>query len=203
MRKAIKEKDYYHVWDFNKENRLVTESFYTDTNFNRKLFCHKYYNEKLGYLSQSRCYENGRLNGYMVNYTEKGDTISYSILRDNEFIKNWPEQGVNINGSADSIKIFERVEKDAMFPGGEAAWRKYIADNLEVPNTRKRIKGTMYYQFVVGKDGSIEDVQILKSLHPALDEEVRRIMRNSPKWLPAEQGGRKVKAYRKQPITVG
>src|SRR5688572_8997486 len=58
LRKCIKEKDYYHCWDYNNISIVITESFYSDTNFTRKLFCHKYFNEAKGFLEQTRCYEN-------------------------------------------------------------------------------------------------------------------------------------------------
>ena len=82
IRKCIKENDYYHVWDYNSTNVLVTESFYSDTNFTRKLFCHKYFNETKGFLEQSRCYQNGRLDGYFVSYNEHGDTTDYDIYQE-------------------------------------------------------------------------------------------------------------------------
>jgi hypothetical protein len=72
LRKCIIENGYCHVWDYNKKNVLVTESFYSDTSFKTKLFCHKYYNEDSGWLVQTRCYLNGRLDGYFVDYDKKG-----------------------------------------------------------------------------------------------------------------------------------
>ncbi len=71
LRKCVKENDYYHTWDYNQLNILVVESFFTDTNFNRKLFCQKYFNERKGFLEGNRCYENGRLNGYAYSFNEK------------------------------------------------------------------------------------------------------------------------------------
>ena len=46
LRKCVKENDYYHVWDYNRRNILVAESYYADTFFKKKLLCHKYFNEQ-------------------------------------------------------------------------------------------------------------------------------------------------------------
>ena len=56
--------------------------------------------------------------------------------------------------------------------------------------------------FIVEKDGSLSDIKVIK--HPGydLDKKVLEIMKNSPKWKPAIQNGRTVRAYHKQPITV-
>ncbi|HEX6845616.1 MAG TPA: energy transducer TonB [Chitinophagaceae bacterium] len=102
-------------------------------------------------------------------------------------------------------RIFERVDMDATFPGGEAAWRKYLEQNLNpnVPVENGAPIGiyTVIVQFIVDKTGALSDIKTLTNFGYGMEQEVIRIMRNSPMWLPARQNNRMVRAYRKQPIT--
>ncbi len=101
--------------------------------------------------------------------------------------------------------IVEIVEIEAKFPGGDAAWRKYLVRNLSGfdPANQGAPAGTYttIVQFVVDKEGNISDVKPLTNFGYGMEEEAVKVIRNGPKWEPAIQNGRKVKAYRKQPIT--
>lgn len=196
-RKCIKEADHYHVWDYNKKNQLVTESFYTDTNFTKKLFCHKYYDEKSGLLSQSRCYENGRLHGYFVSYGLQGDTTDYDVYQQGEVIKSWSAKPPT--GEPD----FTLYEEAAEFPGGRKAWYEYLGDNLEYPKSAQNVKGEVLVKFIISPKGTIETVEVLKSLHPALDKEAIRVIKKSPRWKPAKQNGKQVQTTMTMPIVFG
>ena len=197
LRKCIKENDYYHVWDYNKNNILVTEGFYVDTAFKSKLFCHKYFNESKGYLEQTRCYDNGQLNGYMVDYNQKGDTVSYEILDHNNLIKSWSSEP-----DKDS-QVFTAVESIGEFPGGNIAWINYLSENLKYPKQLKKqkISGNVVVRIYIGNTGLVNKVEVLQSLHPLLDLEVVRVIKNSPKWKPAIQNGKAVYMTFVQPIS--
>lgn len=105
----------------------------------------------------------------------------------------------------DENKIFEKVEIEASFKGGESAWRKYLERNLNantpVDNGAAEGTYTVWIQFVVDRDGTISDVKGLTTRGFGMEEEAVRVIRKGPAWEPAIQNGRKVKAYRKQPIT--
>jgi periplasmic protein TonB len=102
-------------------------------------------------------------------------------------------------------RIFQKVEKEAEFPGGLRAWRNYLEENLrsDVPIKKKAPLGkyTVIVQFIVGLDGSISNIEATTSNGYGMEKEVIRVIKKGPKWTPAEQHGRKVKAYRRQPIT--
>lgn len=197
LRKCIKESDYYHVWDYNNNKIMVTESFYSDTTFTKKLFCHKYFNETTGVLQQSRCYENGRLHGYYVGYSSKGDTTSYQVYDNGAVVKEW-----SLEPDDDTV-VFEKVEKSAKFPGGSKAWLTYLSENLTYPKelSQQKFSGQVIARINIDKTGSVKEVEILKSLHPLLDEEVIRVIKKSPKWKPAKQNGKNVPMYITQPIS--
>ncbi len=101
--------------------------------------------------------------------------------------------------------VFEKVEIEAAFTGGASAWFKYLQSKLNpnVPVNNGAPAGcyTVYVQFVVNKDGNIQNVKPLTHHGYGMEQEVVRIIKMGPKWEPAMQKGRKVNAYRKQPVT--
>ena len=105
----------------------------------------------------------------------------------------------------DENKIFDKVEIDAAFPGGDAAWRRYLERNLnaQTPADNGASEGTytVMVQFIVDKEGNISDVRGLTSHGYGMEDEAIKVIRKGPKWTAAIQNGRHVKAYRRQPIT--
>lgn len=197
LRKCVQEGGYYHCWDYNRRNILVTESFYADTIFTKKLLCHKYFDENDGLLEQTRCYKDGRLHGYFVNYSKKGDTTSYQVYESGSVIKEWsPTEEKN-------DQVFQAVETAAEFPGGRQAWIAYLGNNLDYPKALKRnnISGEIIAKVYIDSNGNVRNVEIVESLHPLLDKEVIRVIYASPKWKPATQNGKAVKMTFNQPIS--
>ena len=105
----------------------------------------------------------------------------------------------------DENKIFEKVEVEAQYPGGEASWRKFLEKNLNpstpVDNGAPAGSYTVWVQFIVDKEGNVSDIRPLTSQGFGMEQEAVRVLKKATKWVPAIQNGRNVKAYRKQPIT--
>jgi len=105
----------------------------------------------------------------------------------------------------DENKIFDKVEIEASFPGGESKWRQYLERNCngQIASDNGAPEGTYttIVQFVVDKEGNISDVRALTSQGYGMEGEAVRVIKKGPNWKPAVQNGRNVKAYRKQPIT--
>ena len=101
--------------------------------------------------------------------------------------------------------VFEKVDVEATFSGGERAWRKYLEQNLNpnVPVENSAPVGiyTVIVQFIVDRTGAVSDIKTLTNFGYGMEQEVIRIMKQSPMWTPASQNNRTVKAYRKQPVT--
>lgn len=91
--------------------------------------------------------------------------------------------------------------QDGEFKGGDSAWQKYLEKNLVYPKKakRKKIEGTVTVQFIVGKFGEISDAKALSGPEELRQSAIDVVMR-SPKWWPAIQSGRQVKAYKKRDI---
>jgi protein TonB len=115
------------------------------------------------------------------------------------------KQIVEVKKEDDENKIFDKVEIEASFPGGDSKWRQYLERNAngQVATDNGAPEGTYttVVQFVVDKEGNISDVRALTNHGYGMEEEAIRVIKKGPKWSPAIQNGRQVKAYRKQPIT--
>ncbi len=100
---------------------------------------------------------------------------------------------------------FLRVEVESEFPGGKDGWKQYLVKNLKSSVPVKNNAPIGVYQvvvrFIVSKEGKISDVSAETNHGYGMEEEVVRILKKGPDWLPAQQNGRKVNAYRRQPVT--
>lgn len=94
----------------------------------------------------------------------------------------------------DENKIFMVVEQQPEFEGGYEAMQKYLAKNIKYPASARRmgIDGTVYVSFVVGKDGSISDVKVLRGISADCDKEAVRVVQAMPPWKPGKQNGKPV-----------
>ncbi len=98
--------------------------------------------------------------------------------------------------------VFMVVEIESDFPGGQAAWIRFLNTHLVYPPkaVRKNIQGTVVLRFIVGKDGVLSDIEA-QSGPDLLKEAALNVIKESPRWVPAIQNGKKVKSYKMQPIT--
>ena len=103
----------------------------------------------------------------------------------------------------DENDIFEVVEQNPSFPGGEAELMKWLHKNLKYPPVAQEngIQGKVYIQFVVNKDGSIVDPKIIRSADASLDKEAMRVVQAMPKWTPGKQRGKAVRVRFTLPVT--
>ena len=100
--------------------------------------------------------------------------------------------------------VFKVVEQQAEFPGGPQAMFKYLSEHIKYPVICQEngIQGKVICQFTVNKDGSIVDIQILRSSgHDALDKEAKRVIESMPKWAPGKQRGKPVRSRFTLPVT--
>lgn len=103
----------------------------------------------------------------------------------------------------DEDKVFTKVEIEASFPGGEGAWRNYVskAINNNIDElTEAGESGQCRVRFIVDKEGNVSDVEAITMKGTKLAEVAVNAIRKGPKWKPAQQNGRFVKAFREQPI---
>ena len=106
-------------------------------------------------------------------------------------------QPVNSNG------VYDVVEQMPSFPGGISGLRTYLNQNIRYPAEAQEncVQGRVVVSFVVGKDGHISDVTVLRSVDPSLDKEAIRVVRNMPRWTPGKQGGEPVRVRYNVPVS--
>ena len=112
-----------------------------------------------------------------------GDELSYLITED---------------------QVLEVVEQMPTYPGGQKALLQYISDNIKYPSVAQEngIQGRVLVRFVVKKDGSVGEVQVLRGVHETLDKEAVRLMKSLPcKFTPGKQNGRPVNVWFTMPIS--
>ena len=90
--------------------------------------------------------------------------------------------------------IFRVVENMPEFPGGTVELMKYLSSNVKYPIIAQEngIQGRVIVQFTVRRDGSIDDIEVVRSADPNLDKEAIRVIKSMPNWKPGEQRGKKV-----------
>lgn len=99
--------------------------------------------------------------------------------------------------------VYDVVEQMPSFPGGISGLRTYLNQNIRYPAEAQETcaQGRVVVSFVVGKDGHISDVTVLRSVDPSLDKEAVRVIRNMPRWTPGKQGGEPVRVRYNVPVS--
>ena len=90
-----------------------------------------------------------------------------------------------------------------MYPGGMQELMKYLQKEMKYPKEAqdKGIQGRVIVQFVVNKDGSICEANVVKSVDPLLDAEALRVVNAMPHWTPGKQRGQAVNVRFTLPLT--
>ena len=103
----------------------------------------------------------------------------------------------------DNDKAYDVVEEMPQYPGGVGKLMEYVSMNVRYPKEAesKSIQGRVIITFVVEKDGSITDAEVIKSVDPALDAEALRVVKAMPKWTPGKQEGKPIRVKYTMPIT--
>lgn len=90
-----------------------------------------------------------------------------------------------------------------MFPGGSSALFQYLSQNINYPENcvKKGIQGRVVIGVIIGTDGYIKDTWVMNSVDPDLDKEALRVVKNMPKWIPANDNGNPIRIKYNIPIT--
>ena len=121
--------------------------------------------------------------------------------------QNKPEpvksEPLNIPQPVNSNRVYDVVEQMPSFPGGISGLRTYLNQNIRYPAEAQEncVQGRVVVSFVVGKDGHISDVTVLRSVDPSLDKEAIRVVKNMPRWTPGKQGGEPVRVRYNVPVS--
>jgi protein TonB len=108
-----------------------------------------------------------------------------------------PVEVVTIIEEEKPDQVFESAEEFPIYPGGEAQMQRDIRDNVQYPEMEKEnnIQGKVFVQLVVEKDGSVNDVKVLKGVPggPNLNTAAEKAIKKLKKFTPAKMNGRPVR----------
>jgi hypothetical protein len=146
---------------------------------------------------------------------EYSGDFEYSISNNQFTFKNEIFESQNVqndenNEEFEEIPVLSSVEKQAEFVGGNTAMIKFITKNLIIPksesttNENNLTRTTVNVGFVVQNDGTLSNIVLEnKSIETSNYETIIiECFQKMPKWIPAEQNGKKVKSYRRVPINI-
>ncbi len=107
-----------------------------------------------------------------------------------------------VEQEVEEAEIFLVVEENPSFPGGDKAYKTYLANNIKYPTMAKEsgIEGTVYITFVVEPNGKLSNVAIVRDIGGGCGDEALRVVKNMPKWNPGKQRGKSVRVRFNLPI---
>jgi hypothetical protein len=114
-----------------------------------------------------------------------GNDIEINIRAITETLKNPKDHPNDI--------IFIVTDKWPEYIGGQKEMYKFISENLNQSVAIK--KGVVALRFVIEKDGSVGDVEVMRSFCKTCDEEAKRVIKLMPKWIPAQIKNRNARSY--------
>ncbi|MCQ2110566.1 MAG: energy transducer TonB [Bacteroidaceae bacterium] len=130
------------------------------------------------------------------------ESIIASTEDQSEYIEIKEIENIIVEEEPQEEQPFMVVEDMPEFPGGTAALLEYLRKNIKYPAVcrENNIQGRVLIQFVVNKDGSIVDPEVVKSVNPYLDKEALRVISTMPKWTPGKQRGKPVRVKFTVPV---
>jgi len=162
------------------------------------------------------------LQGYDPRDLLRGHYLQFNILYDWDKEKNECSSGIDCclclikNSSPLKTSVVPKVHKSSctsarsQCDGYILSSKQNVLNRYYIPEEsakkaeslliKARAKQQAYLQVSVNKKGEIENVQILRSVHPLLDKEALRVIKSMPKWKPGEQAGKPVSVWFTVPI---
>ena len=131
------------------------------------------------------------------------DVSGYEDINKISVIDEFDEFDEFVEVQHEQIFNIVMVEQKPTFPGGYASLYKWLNTQINYPTDASEagIQGKVIVSFVIEKDGSITNVQVVRKKHPALDAEALRVIKKMPRWKPGYVCGKPVRVLYPLPIT--
>jgi TonB family protein len=153
-----------------------------------------YYHESA--LISEGSYVNGKKHDVWNTYFKDGklknkETFEYGVFK----------EGISYKENGESF-TYTIQEVQPVPDGGMHGFMNYIMESMHYPKEarKKGIQGKVYVRFVIDRDGSVRDVEVLKGIGGGCDEEAMRVIRECPRWSPGIQRGQPVKVRMSIPL---
>lgn len=209
----VKKNDTTYICKYyQKVGPMVKQESYKDSDLSIPNGKFMWYSAK-GKLDSSGNVVNGKKDGTWNFYNDSAN-VQRQIIYNNgawEKIIDYSTKKEHYPDGSDSMMrgkapdTLNHIMVQASYPGGPAAWIKFIQRNLTVPDRFIDIKqngtGTVVVAFLIDKEGSIQEVEIIQSCEYSADEEAIRVIEHGGKWIPASIDGRKVLYRQKQSLS--
>ena len=187
--------------EFEKSTISQTEDYPDDVKIQMANYLKEHPNSKLTYMEGE---------GTEVDKFKSTEQVASRVVYTYTYKKNGGNQKKGVlltdvvehaESLANNDKVFMVVEKMPEYVGGFDAMKAFMFDNMKHPSDGKT--GTVYVSMVIGTDGQVSDVNVLRGVGPAADAEALRVVKMMPNWIPGEQSGKKVKVRYVLPIRFG
>ncbi|HEY5408422.1 MAG TPA: TonB family protein [Ginsengibacter sp.] len=187
--------------DYNFAGPMIATSTFRDKNLKILNGDYAGYHPN-GYLATTGNYINNKKDGLWYAYNDTAKAITKYTFHLDSLLST-----IDLDSLAkENKKIKEDTtgEVEAVYKGGNGKLRAIITSNFKVPDRTTSINkgGTVNIRFIIDTTGKPTNIEVLHSVEFAFDEEAMRVISYMNKWIPASDKGKKVNAYRIQPITI-
>lgn len=198
--------DTTYEWKYyNFKGPLISVETYKDKDNNIPHGLFAFYGTD-GKLDSMGYTKNGKKHDNWTFYTDSLSVIRVDEYADGRLLRS--KDTTALRKERDSTKewsdqvVAQGLGIEASFKNGDAGWVKYVQNNINFPDRARNlgINGKVLIQFIVQTDGTLSGFFLRQSLEYSIDEEAIRLLKKSPKWIPARLNGKMVKAYRIQPL---
>lgn len=180
--------------DYVLKGPLKTMRTYSDSSMKvlHGMFCSYKLNGSIDLLGY---YKDGKKDNKWYRFNDTGKVVLVeTFLADSLMHSETPAE--------EKKEDLKEGEKEAGYKGGFAALRKFLVKNLNADVALNSVNGgQIRIAFKINTEGKLEEIHLRKSVEFILDEEGLGAMAKMPDWIPAEKDGKKVNAYRIQPLT--
>jgi len=210
---------FFRVLDYYMDGKLQMEATYLTGSLKEKTGSITFYEENGSFKSKS-FYKQGNKNGKSIVYHHNGEiksdvdyvqgkkqglVVTYweggTLKRKDKYVNGNFVEGMCYDEYGELIEHFP-FEVMPKFHGGNQEMFSFLAKNMRYPPKAKEnnIQGKVYTHFTISKTGKIEQLEIIKAVHPILDNEALRVVRAMPDWTPAELDGEVVSVSYNLPL---
>jgi protein TonB len=186
--------DYYFTWG----TMIKSNSYFDhDGTIPNGRFC--IYNN-YGNLDSTGIYNHGKKNGSFYKY-RSFTKDSISAVHQYDYVEDSLVKSVSLNDHNETAKDSTNG-KESEYPGGIAAWYKYLGQHLVYPDraVSRDVQGQAQIKFMVDTSGVVRDIFLQKSVEYSIDQSSLDLIKKSGNWVPGTKDANPVKTYKVQPI---
>ncbi|MGN8067567.1 M56 family metallopeptidase [Mucilaginibacter sp. SG564] len=139
--------------------------------------------------------------------TPAAPVLLADVLREDKALEKKESAHVAREIEIDTVRkknqVYTSVEKVPEFPGGLEKFGAYLGKAIKYPKVDREnnVQGRVIITFVVEKDGALSGLKVTRGVSKTIDAEALRVLKNSPKWIPGIEKGKKVRVQYSVPIS--